>query len=85
MGIFTYVNHRFPDGIHGEQANFNVDDSHEIAGNPPLLAPHGAPANPKWQTKYSSGLTAGIKQESTHSTTPSTSKMVNQRFSFTIR
>ncbi|CAF0952290.1 unnamed protein product [Adineta ricciae] len=47
VGIFTYVNHRFPDGIGGEQRNFNVDDSHEISGNPPLLAPHGAPANPK--------------------------------------
>ncbi|UJR13741.1 hypothetical protein I4U23_000751 [Adineta vaga] len=73
MGIFTYFNQHYQEGRSNEQSNLIIDDPHQIVGNPPLLAPHGAPTNPKWQTKYSSGLTAGIKQDQTYSSPMSTS------------
>ncbi|CAF2326711.1 unnamed protein product [Rotaria sp. Silwood2] len=69
MGLFIYINKRHHQQIvSGYGQNINVDDTHQFMGNSPLLAPYGAPANPKWQTKFSSGLTAGIKQDQLHST-----------------
>ncbi|CAF3553584.1 unnamed protein product [Adineta steineri] len=69
MGLFIYLNQRFQQQVvTGYGQNLNIDDPHQFIGNSPLLAPHGAPTNPKWQTKFSSGLTAGIKQEQLHST-----------------
>ncbi|CAF2775873.1 unnamed protein product [Rotaria sp. Silwood2] len=70
MGIFIYLNRRHQQQqliISGQRTSLNVDDSHQFIGNSPLLAPHGAPANPKWQTKFSCGLTAGIKQDQLYS------------------
>jgi len=69
MGLFIYLNQRYQqhyDSNYG--SNLNVDDPHQFIGNSPLLAPHGAPTNPKWQTKFSSGLTTGIKHDQLHST-----------------
>ncbi|CAF0739370.1 unnamed protein product [Rotaria sp. Silwood1] len=69
MCLFMYINKRHHQQIvSGYGQNINVDDPHQFMGNSPLLAPYGAPANPKWQTKFSSGLTAGIKQDQLHST-----------------
>ncbi|CAF0762968.1 unnamed protein product [Rotaria sordida] len=69
MGLFIYINKRHQQQlVSGYGQNINVDDPHQFIGNSPLLAPYGAPANPKWQTKFSSGLTAGIKQDQLHST-----------------
>ncbi|CAF0753015.1 unnamed protein product [Adineta ricciae] len=69
MGLFIYLNQRFQQQIASDYGqNLNVDDPHQFMGNSPLLAPHGAPTNPKWQTKFSSGLTAGIKKEQSPST-----------------
>jgi hypothetical protein len=56
MGLFIYLNQHYQqhyDSNYGP--NLNVDDPHQFIGNSPLLAPHGAPTNPKWQTKFSSG------------------------------
>ncbi|CAF4869939.1 unnamed protein product, partial [Rotaria sp. Silwood2] len=33
--------------VSGYGQNINVDDTHQFMGNSPLLAPYGAPANPK--------------------------------------
>ncbi len=56
LGGFIYLNHRYQQQIaSGYGQNLNVDDPHQFMGNSPLLAPHGAPTNPKWQTKFSSG------------------------------
>ena len=57
MGLFIYLNQRYQHHYasnYGE--NLNVDDPHQFIGNSPHLAPHGAPINPKWQTKFSSGI-----------------------------
>jgi len=74
MGLFIYLNHHFQqrqhyqqEMINGQRGSLSVDDPHQFIGNSPLLAPHGAPANPKWQTKFSSGLTGGIKQDQSYS------------------
>jgi hypothetical protein len=72
MGLFIYLNQRYQhqeqqNMISGHRTSINVDDPHQFIGNSPLLAPHGAPANPKWQTKFSSGLTGGIKQDQSYS------------------
>jgi MFS family permease len=56
LGLFVYLNHRYQQqAASGYGQNLNVDDPHQFVGNSPLLAPHGAPTNPKWQTKFSSG------------------------------
>jgi hypothetical protein len=60
MGLFIYLNQRYQhqeqqDMISGHRTSINVDDPHQFIGNSPLLAPYGAPTNPKWQTKFSSG------------------------------
>jgi hypothetical protein len=72
LGIFIYLNRRYQqqqqqEMMNGQRGSLSADDPHHFVGNSPLLAPHGAPANPKWQTKFSSGLTAGIKQEQLYS------------------
>jgi len=56
MILFIYLNQRYQQyyaNTYGQ--NLNVDDTHQFLGNSPLLAPYGAPINPKWQTKFSSG------------------------------
>ncbi|CAF1955346.1 unnamed protein product [Rotaria magnacalcarata] len=69
MGVFIYLNRKYQQQQQQQQitsverASFSVDDPHQFLGNSSLLAPHGAPTNPKWQTKFSSGLRAGIKQD----------------------
>jgi hypothetical protein len=56
MGVFIYLNQHYQQNYANNYGqNLNVDDSHQFIGNSPLLAPHGAPINPKWQTKFSSG------------------------------
>ena len=58
MGIFIYLNYHFQKQqqmISGQRRSLVVDDPHQFVGNSPLLAPHGAPTNPKWQTRFSSG------------------------------
>jgi hypothetical protein len=56
MGLFIYLNQRYQHHYANNYGqNVNVDDPHQFVGNSPLLAPHGAPTNPKWQTKFSSG------------------------------
>ncbi|CAF0728189.1 unnamed protein product [Adineta ricciae] len=56
MGLFIYLNQRFQQQAPSDYGqSLNVDDPHQFMGNSPLLAPHGAPTNPKWQTKFSSG------------------------------
>jgi MFS family permease len=94
MGLFIYLNQHYQkqEMLNGQRASLTVDDPHHFIGNSPLLAPHGAPANPKWQTKFSSGLTAGIKQDQLYSSTLNTSKPVIHfsfkenylRFSFSL-
>ncbi|CAF3571774.1 unnamed protein product [Rotaria socialis] len=69
MIVFIYMNNRYQQQTEtGYGPNLNVDDPHQFMGNSPRLAPYGAPANPKWQTKFSSGLTVGIKQDQLPST-----------------
>ncbi|CAF3800809.1 unnamed protein product [Adineta steineri] len=77
MGLFTYFNRHCQEQelLNGQQKNLTIDDSHQFVGNSPRLAPHGAPANPKWQTKFASGLTAGIKEEQIYPPPTNTSKM----------
>jgi len=84
MGVFIYLNRHFQqqEMINGQRGSVNVDDPHHFIGNSPLLAPHGAPANPKWQTKFSSGLTGGIKQDQLYSSPLNTSKPVISFFTF---
>ena len=56
LGLFVYLNQRSQvptEGGYGQA--LVVDDPHQFMGNSPLLAPHGAPTNPKWQTRFSSG------------------------------
>lgn len=57
MILFVYLNQRYQ--LHYEEADrgqsLTVNDSHQFVGNSPLLAPYGAPTNPKWQTRFSSG------------------------------
>ncbi|CAF1170673.1 unnamed protein product [Rotaria sordida] len=80
MGIFIYLNRHYQQqqlNMNGQRSSLNVDDPHEFIGNSPRLAPHGAPANPKWQTKFSSGLTAGIKQDQLYSSPIITVKSFN--------
>ncbi|CAF3074927.1 unnamed protein product [Rotaria socialis] len=71
MGVFIYLNRKYQQRQQPitsvERASFSVDDPHQFLGNSSLLAPHGAPTNPKWQTKFSSGLRAGIKQDQLYS------------------
>ena len=64
MGLFIYLNKRYHQQQQQQQQeqmmsshhrSLNINDTHQFIGNSPLLAPHGAPANPKWQTKFSSG------------------------------
>ena len=60
MGGFIYLHQRYhhdDDGQqpNGMQQNLSPNDPHALIGHSPLLAPHGAPTNPKWQTKFSSG------------------------------
>jgi hypothetical protein len=82
MGIFTFFNRHLQqeEVISGQHGNLSVDDPHKFIGNSPLLAPHGAPTNPKWQTKFSSGLTAGIKHDQLYSSPSTTSKPVKIYF-----
>ncbi|CAF1111544.1 unnamed protein product [Rotaria sp. Silwood1] len=80
MGTFIYLNRRYHQQqltMSGQRTSLNVDDSRQFIGNSPLLAPHGAPANPKWQTKFSSGLTAGIRQDQLYSSPIITVKPFN--------
>lgn len=73
MGIFIYLHRHYQrqQEFHGGQrASLSVDDPHQFIGSPPLLAPHGAPTNPKWQTKFSTNVTAGIKQDQIYSSKP---------------
>jgi hypothetical protein len=82
MGLFIYLNQRYQHHqqqqmINGQRGSLIVDDPHEFIGNSPLLAPHGAPVNPKWQTKFSSGLTGGIKQDQLHANPLPPSKPVS--------
>jgi len=75
MGLFVYLNQRYQQNQEmflGQHASLSVDDPHQFIGNSPLLAPHGAPANPKWQTKFSTGVTASIKQDQMYTTTTTT-------------
>ncbi|CAF3834765.1 unnamed protein product [Rotaria magnacalcarata] len=68
MLVIIYMNNRYQQQTEtGYGPNLNLDDPHQFMGNSPHLAPYGAPANPKWQTKFSSGLTVGIKQDQLHS------------------
>lgn len=56
MVLFIYLNKRYQQTIvTGYGPNLNVDDTHQYMSNSPLLAPYGAPTNPKWQNKFSSG------------------------------
>ena len=56
LGLFVYLNQRAPmSTVGGYGQALVVDDPHQFMGNSPLLAPHGAPTNPKWQTRFSSG------------------------------
>jgi MFS family permease len=56
MVLFIYLNQRYQQHYASNYGqNLNVDDPHQFIGNSPLLAPYGAPTNPKWQTKFSSG------------------------------
>ena len=76
MGLFIYLNQRYQQQQEQQQlpvdnnnrGSLRVDDPRQFINNSPLLAPHGAPINPKWQTKYSSGLKAGIRQDPISST-----------------
>lgn len=59
MILFMYLNQRYQISYAAESgygASVSVDDPHQFVGNSPLLAPYGAPTNPKWQTRFSSGL-----------------------------
>jgi hypothetical protein len=73
MCVFIYLNYRYQKQqneqqmMSGQPRRLTADDPHQFIGNSPLLAPHGAPANPKWQTKFSSGLTGGIRQDQLYS------------------
>ena len=56
MGLFIYLNHRYQrQTVNSYGQYLNIDDSHHFMDNSPILAPHGSPANPKWQSKFSSG------------------------------
>lgn len=72
MGLFIYLNQRYQQQQllvdNNNRGSARVDDPRQFVSNAPLLAPHGAPINPKWQTKYSSGLKAGIRQDPVSST-----------------
>ena len=72
MGLFIYLNQRYQQQqmMNNQSGNLMVDDPRQFIGNSPRLAPHGAPANPKWQTKFSSGLKGGIRQDQLHSPKP---------------
>ena len=79
MGLFVYLNQHYQQqevSIGGQRGSLTVQDPHHFVGNSPKLAPHGAPANPKWQTKISSGLTGGIKQDQLYSSPLNPSKPV---------
>ena len=73
MGLFIYLNRRYqqqqeqPMNNHS-RGGLRVDDPRQFVSNSPRLAPHGAPINQKWQTKFSSGLKAGIRPDGTYST-----------------
>ena len=85
MGLFIYLNHRYQrQTVNNYRQYLNVDDSHYFMNNSLILAPHGPPANPKWQSKVSSskhlitfyfkffsfliGLTAAVKLDQAPST-----------------
>ena len=85
MIFFVYLNQRYQQQYANNYGQgLNVDDPHQFIGSSPRLAPHGAPTNPKWQTKFSSGtipspsilsfpsfplgLTTGIKPDQLPST-----------------
>jgi hypothetical protein len=80
MGLFVYLNQRYQQQEilrgDGQCGSLTIEDPHHFVGNSPKLAPHGAPANPKWQTKFSSGLTGGIKQDQLYTSPLNTSKPV---------
>jgi hypothetical protein len=80
MGLFIYFNQHYQqqEMTNGQRGSLSVDDPRQFIGNSPLLAPHGAPANPKWQTKFSSGLTGNIKQDQLH---PSSKPVITSHFS----
>ena len=80
MGLFIYLNRRYQQQQQMNNNNpggyLNVADPRQYLGNSPVLAPHGAPANPKWQTRFSSGLKAGIKEDQFYSSPSTSSKPV---------
>ena len=56
MVFFIFLNQRYQQQYADNYGQgLNVDDPHQFMGNSPRLAPYGAPPNPKWQTKFSSG------------------------------
>ena len=59
LAFFIFLNRRYQQQQQQYGDNYgqalNVDDPHQYMGNSPRLAPYGAPTNPKWQTKFSSG------------------------------
>lgn len=73
MAIFIYTYRRYQKQqhphltMHSQTTSVFVDDLHQFIGNSPLLAPHGAPTNLKWQSKFSTNLTAGIKPDRPYS------------------